>query len=326
MALIICPECNKEVSDRAKACPHCGFPLNEIQADPILEISEAVSAAVQNVVEPQTAPKKKHTGIIIGIISAVTLSIALLISVLLWVNRWKPVTASKEVKPYAEEAIEIIEQYLHFDIDEKTADEKIANLQQRIDRLEIDAEESQYNDADKVIAQAIDLLEIVSIKYKKDIELKQTVDILSVQIGKKPSGEMYDPKEFTYSDLESAADLFNMKNFSAVNCSVKAGSDDTALIYVNFDAMYGTKATEVQTCTKEIIRTLEASGVHSGSLYITYEYYEQSIFTIMLTYSNEYGIGGRIFKSNYDDAIADIENEDQLDRALRKAASYAKIK
>jgi len=28
MALIKCPECNKEVSDKAPACIHCGNPLN----------------------------------------------------------------------------------------------------------------------------------------------------------------------------------------------------------------------------------------------------------------------------------------------------------
>ncbi len=29
MALINCPECNKEISDRVQACPNCGFPLSE---------------------------------------------------------------------------------------------------------------------------------------------------------------------------------------------------------------------------------------------------------------------------------------------------------
>ena len=29
MALIKCPECGQEISDRAKACIHCGFPLSE---------------------------------------------------------------------------------------------------------------------------------------------------------------------------------------------------------------------------------------------------------------------------------------------------------
>lgn len=29
MALINCPECNKEISDKAKSCPNCGFPIQE---------------------------------------------------------------------------------------------------------------------------------------------------------------------------------------------------------------------------------------------------------------------------------------------------------
>ena len=28
MALIKCPECNREVSDKAKACPNCGCPIS----------------------------------------------------------------------------------------------------------------------------------------------------------------------------------------------------------------------------------------------------------------------------------------------------------
>ena len=33
MALIHCPECEGRVSDRARACPHCGFPVLEAVAD-----------------------------------------------------------------------------------------------------------------------------------------------------------------------------------------------------------------------------------------------------------------------------------------------------
>lgn len=28
MALINCPECNKQISDKAYACPHCGYPIS----------------------------------------------------------------------------------------------------------------------------------------------------------------------------------------------------------------------------------------------------------------------------------------------------------
>lgn len=33
MALIKCPECNREVSDKAVACIHCGYPLQELQSN-----------------------------------------------------------------------------------------------------------------------------------------------------------------------------------------------------------------------------------------------------------------------------------------------------
>ena len=33
MALIECPECGKKVSDKANACIHCGYPLNEQKKD-----------------------------------------------------------------------------------------------------------------------------------------------------------------------------------------------------------------------------------------------------------------------------------------------------
>lgn len=31
MALISCPECNKEISDKAEMCPHCGYKLPKSQ-------------------------------------------------------------------------------------------------------------------------------------------------------------------------------------------------------------------------------------------------------------------------------------------------------
>ncbi len=34
MAMIQCPECNKEISDQARSCPGCGYPL---RPDPAVE-------------------------------------------------------------------------------------------------------------------------------------------------------------------------------------------------------------------------------------------------------------------------------------------------
>jgi len=33
MALIKCPDCGTEVSDRARTCPKCGYPIDEYAAE-----------------------------------------------------------------------------------------------------------------------------------------------------------------------------------------------------------------------------------------------------------------------------------------------------
>lgn len=60
MALIICPECGKEYSDQAAACPNCGCPnKNKVSSQPVVE-KEKESKGI--------SPK-----IIIGIVAAVIL-------------------------------------------------------------------------------------------------------------------------------------------------------------------------------------------------------------------------------------------------------------
>ena len=40
MALIKCPECGKEVSDKAKQCIHCGYPLDSVNMNKYCIISD----------------------------------------------------------------------------------------------------------------------------------------------------------------------------------------------------------------------------------------------------------------------------------------------
>lgn len=57
MALISCPECGKEISDRAVVCIHCGFPLSEVKA---FAVSSTEPRECRLVVEsiPSGSPKQ----------------------------------------------------------------------------------------------------------------------------------------------------------------------------------------------------------------------------------------------------------------------------
>lgn len=43
MSLIQCPECNKEISDKAKWCVHCGYPLQSQDKDTIAGIPKLLT-------------------------------------------------------------------------------------------------------------------------------------------------------------------------------------------------------------------------------------------------------------------------------------------
>lgn len=79
MALITCPECHGQVSDKAAACPHCGYPLPSYQPDsakiePCVLITpvEAEPAPYKRTVPPA---KKQKTGVIVAAILLVLLSV-----------------------------------------------------------------------------------------------------------------------------------------------------------------------------------------------------------------------------------------------------------
>jgi predicted amidophosphoribosyltransferase len=63
MALFNCPECEARISDKAAACPHCGYPLATQQKGeplreefpfmaPLTQFAEVVSRTMRDVMEP----------------------------------------------------------------------------------------------------------------------------------------------------------------------------------------------------------------------------------------------------------------------------------
>lgn len=58
MALITCPECNSQVSDKAATCPHCGYPISEQQN---LQNEVPIPKSASSV-EPQFYIDRVHAG------------------------------------------------------------------------------------------------------------------------------------------------------------------------------------------------------------------------------------------------------------------------
>lgn len=76
MAIISCPDCGKDVSDKAPACIHCGYPFQSAQdATPIAQADLAYTEPL-----PTAAPERKNIPIAaILIVTALVLGLGFLI-------------------------------------------------------------------------------------------------------------------------------------------------------------------------------------------------------------------------------------------------------
>lgn len=84
MALMKCPECNKQISDKAKSCPECGYPINNINTA-LKKSAESVGnlgQAAKNIVSEVTTDDAKGCLSGIGcIIGGLVIIVLLIISV-----------------------------------------------------------------------------------------------------------------------------------------------------------------------------------------------------------------------------------------------------
>lgn len=95
MALINCPECGKEISDKAASCPNCGMPIKETETKFCQHCGEEIDfdcvvcpKCGKQVEELKAEFKKKHSVVgiigfilsIIGVFGGIGLSVFLFIA------------------------------------------------------------------------------------------------------------------------------------------------------------------------------------------------------------------------------------------------------
>lgn len=87
MALITCPECGKQISDQAKACPNCGYPLPKeipVLKVPLPKAYPQTKAEAEKETKAKANPEEKKAGKAFGRILLVFFCAAVLCLVL-WI-------------------------------------------------------------------------------------------------------------------------------------------------------------------------------------------------------------------------------------------------
>lgn len=236
-------------------------------------------------------------------------------------DTWKPEIASKEIRPYAERAIEIIDSYLSFDISQDDAETAFTELANRIGSLNITEINSGYSNADKSIAYEIQSL---SYGYQTDLEYRQGRDILAFQIGKDVSGKAY-PVEKESNIFEDKPVHQELKEFDAPVslCVIGDMGDNPFWISIYFDAMNGIAPFDLLSYTNELIDIISNIGATSPELEfqinIGYQYYEQFVFRLRLNLKGT-TIDG--FLSSSVDHIMDFDSLDEIETAVEAGAKY----
>ena len=82
MALIKCPECGRDISDKAKACIHCGYPIPRVQEHPSCTETEQAKATLvveepapieERSVKPPMSKKQKTIICLIALVAALAI-------------------------------------------------------------------------------------------------------------------------------------------------------------------------------------------------------------------------------------------------------------
>ncbi len=99
MALVKCPECGKEISDKASNCPGCGYPIESQKIEVLGNISE------QPVIEQKS---KKLNKKIISIIAVIAIMV-IIVGIIYNIKVAQPRRIEAQNKATYEEAIELLE-------------------------------------------------------------------------------------------------------------------------------------------------------------------------------------------------------------------------
>ena len=212
-------------------------------------------------------------------------------------NKWKPQHVSENIKPYAEKALNIVEQYLAFDI---SLEEFYADMSDVNNRLDWD-DFLDWDDLEKTNIADLTVCNAISDLYYHydeftDNAFRMYRDILRFQLGQNVKDTIYSPaKNIRAYDDESQyiAKQLKLEDLPIFDASVYI-FDDSSLptVSLTFDLANGVTPEDAFTHSKTLIQQMKKHEICLDYLTIYYHIYGQTTFIVdvRLNDSGEYAL------------------------------------
>jgi hypothetical protein len=237
--------------------------------------------------------------------------------------RWKPDHVSSEIEPYVERAIEIIDAYLAFDISASEADVAFEELIARLEPLGVTDRDLHENFTDIMTAYSIIFFKYDNVSELTDSELRQKRDAFAFQIGEEVSGRAYPLEKTSRLFDDDAPEYLQVFNAPVAEAHFFE-SDSCGYISLTFDAINGIAPLDLLEYINDLMDILSKRCEADVSISLTYEYYEQLVFLLMLDISNN-NVTGWLSTHNRDGQatnLVTINSVKDIEIALNAGAKY----
>ena len=244
-------------------------------------------------------------------------------------NKWKPQHVSDNIKSYAEKALDLVDQYLAFEISLKEFNAGMEEVFNRLDWYELLGTHEQKNYADIAASSAIWDLHLYYDDFNfNDNAFRMYRDILRFQLGQNVKGATHSPtKTIRTGDEESQslAKQLKLQEFPIFDAYIDI-YDDSSLptVSLTFDLANNVMPENVFTHYKTLIKQVKKREIGLDSLTIYYHIYGQTAFEIDVSLydSGEYFLALNLINDEAAEPEYIEATDENIERMVVAATAY----
>lgn len=244
-------------------------------------------------------------------------------------NKWKPQVVSDNIKPYAEKTLDLVDQYLAFEISLEELNAGLEEVFDRFDWYESLTASNQASHADIAAFSAIwDLYLYYDYFNFNDNAFRMYRDILRFQLGQNVRGATHSPtKTIRTGDEESQSLAKNLKlqEFPIFDAYVDfVGDPPLPSISLTFDLANNVIPEDVFSYCKTLIKQVKKLEIGLDSLTIYYHIYGQAAFEIDVSLydSGEYSLALNLINDEAAEPEYIEATDENIERMVVAATAY----